>query len=256
MIPLLEPFFQGNLAPFGERLVCTQYTPLPPDAVALRTLLNRDFLQALIERQARMRAVTGCDLRAPASLWSLEYVAALMPPVVVGAALLDQIFPMGIDDVHVRLDENGNLLTFHIAHLVASTVDRNTSPQTRYATLLEEHLAALFDALSQLSRVAPKILWGNAARAFDMVFEHACALSDSQTLRRDRDFLLHSTQWDGRDNPMWGRQRQASHVHGTHVHRITLHRQCCLHHLLPGKEYCGACPLSPANRCTRADPVS
>lgn len=251
MIPLLEPVFRGALAPIGERLQCAA-TP-PPDAVRIEDLLQPDALLALLHRQARFRRSTGDDLRAVASAWTLEYLGALLPPVVAAASVLQHVFPMAASQVRVQLDSAGHPLVFHIRGLGESRIGGSTAQ--RYGPLLWLHLQPLFTALGELTRVAPKILWGNAARSLEPIFDQAVALTGgAPTILRDREQLLQSPGWPPEDNgppranPLHGRQRVIQRLQDGRPAPLKLHRQCCLYHLLPGEPHCGACPLAPLHR--------
>ena len=251
LIPLLKPIFQGALAPFGERLQCA--ATVPSDAVRIEDLLQHDTLLALMHRQAGFRRSTGSDLRAVASAWTLEYLGALLPPVVAAASVLQHVFPMSASQVWVRLDGEGDPVTFHIRDMGESRAGTGTAQ--RYGPLLWLHLQPLFTALGELTRVAPKILWGNAARNFESVLDQALALTGAAApILRDREHLLQSPDWpqdrEGRPctNPLHGRQRVVHRLQEGRHAPLKLHRQCCLNHLLPGERHCGACPLAPQYR--------
>lgn len=63
MIPMLEPLFQGDWAPFDETLCCSAEPPA--GAVPLAVLIgDPSMLHELIQRQARRWGVEGKDLRA------------------------------------------------------------------------------------------------------------------------------------------------------------------------------------------------
>lgn len=251
MIALLEPIFQSALAPLGERLQCGAASP--SDAVRIEDLLQPDTLLPLLHRQARFRRSTGNDLRAVASAWTLEYLGALLPPVVAAASVLQHVFPMAASQVRVQLDGHGNPLVFHIRNMGESRAGASTAQ--RYGPLLWLHLRPLFAALGELTRVAPKVLWGNASRSLEPIFDQALALTGGAApILRDREHLLHSPKWpadgDGRPcaNPLHGRRRVIHRLHDGQRAPLKLHRQCCLYHLLPGETYCGACPLAPHHR--------
>jgi ferric iron reductase protein FhuF len=257
MIPILEPLFEGDdLRPFGERLQCAPAAPA--GAVRVADLLAPEALMDVMRRNARFRRSDGRDLRPIASAWSLDYLAALLPPVIAAATVLEQVFPTGADETWVVLDDDGNPLSFHILHM--GTPMPGTAAAVRYAPLLWQHLAPLFETLARLTRLAPKILWGNAAREFDVVFEQALALTGLPAIAEDWTRLVRDPVWPARhcgaepmprpafDNPLHGRQREVRMLHGDHYDMVKLHRQCCLYHLLPGEDYCGACPLAPAHR--------
>jgi hypothetical protein len=84
MIGLLEPLFQGDLAPHGEALQCA---PQPPaDALRVADLVRSpELLGRLLRLHAAHLGVEGKDLRAVASAWSLGYLGLLLPPVSASA---------------------------------------------------------------------------------------------------------------------------------------------------------------------------
>ena len=256
MIPLLAPIFRGELAPLGERLACAD--AVPADAVRVADLVaSRVRLLEVLQLQARFRHSTGDDLRAVASAWILDYLEALLPPVVAAASVLHHVFPVTADQIWLRLNASGGPVSFHIRQLGAACPGTRTAE--RYAPLLQHHLAPLFSALSSLTRLAPKILWGNAARHLEPILGQALALTGgSEPIAQDIAYLLQSPAWphaaEGgaeageRSNPLFGRQREIRLVHEGRHTSFRLHRQCCLYYLLPHETHCNACPLSPAYR--------
>jgi ferric iron reductase protein FhuF len=103
--------------------------------------------------------------------------------------------------------------------------------------------------------VAPKILWGDVARVLEPILAQAHALTGGMArVAEDREHLLCATRWPRAPeslqgaNPMHGRQRVLPRPAGDPRPPLRLHRQCCLYHLLPGEEHCGACPLAPRHR--------
>lgn len=273
MIALLEPLFQGDLAPHGEALQCA---PQPPaDALRVADLVHSpELLGRVLRLHASHRGVEGKDLRAVASAWSLDYLGLLLPPVAAAASVLQHGFPMAAHQVWVRLGPHAHPLSFHIRELGRPQPGETTG--VRYAALLRHHLAPLFSALCSLAGVPVKILWGNAARSLEPVLDQALALTGGAThtaddrrrllqIAEDRRQLLHTAAWPvgtpqgeaAWTNPLPGPQREIR-VGGEggeggesgkdRARTVKLHRQCCLFHLLPREGYCGACPLSPAHR--------
>jgi ferric iron reductase protein FhuF len=244
VIPLLAPIFQGDWAAYGETLQCSPHRPA--DTVLLADLLQQPGrLDDVLRRFARHLDATDPDRRAVASAWSLDYLAALLPPVVAAASLLQHRFDVGADRIAVRFDEHGEATGFHITDEGQALPGGST--QVRYASLLQAHLAPLFVALHRHTRLAPKILWGNTARHLEAIFDQAFqVIGPLAALSEDRAALLERPTWPGAgDNPMHVRQRQVVRdAAGT----ITLYRQCCLLYLLPGEGYCGPCPLDPRHR--------
>ncbi len=245
MIPLLAPIFQGELAPLGDALQCAPTAP--SDAVRVADLLQPGHrLADLLGQHARFKRDAGSDLRAVASIWSLRYLDVLLPPVVAGASLLEHVFPIAASQVWVRFDGNGAASSFHVLALGESR--RGSPTPERYGPLLWQHLDPLFAEISRLTRLAPKILWGNAARRLESLLEQGLLLTGgSATLAQDRAHLLQTAAWpDAADglNPLHGRQREVLRHHEGRSVATLLHRQCCLCHLLPDEDYCAACPLA------------
>jgi ferric iron reductase protein FhuF len=239
MIPLLEPLFQGELAAHGEKLQCADM--VPADAVRVAELARSPALLAdVLQRNARYRGVSGADWRPVASAWSLEYIAMLLPPVMAAASMLRHVFPIAAEHTWVRLDAHGGPVGFHIRHPGQSQHEADAAE--RYEPLLWQHLAPLFAALCDLTRLAPKILWSNTVRLMEPVFDVALAATDrAPSIAHDRLLLLHTATWprDLRANPLHGRLRNAP---------VKLHRECCLNYLLPHEHHCNACPLAPEHR--------
>lgn len=253
MISLLEPLFQGEFAAYGEGLQCAAEVPL--GAVRLAELLRSPAALAdALHLYARHLGAEVRDLRPVASAWSMRYLATLLPPWVAGASVLQHGFPVATEQIWVHLDVNGVPVRFHVRHLGESVQGADVAK--RYGSLLWQHLEPLFARLSGLTQLAPRILWGNAARQLESVLEQAIALTGgAASIVRDREHLLHAPNWRlgaasaqvTRCNPLSGSRREIPGRIGNDL-PLRLHRQCCLLHLLPGESYCGACPLAPQHR--------
>ena len=217
----------------------------------------------VLRRHARYRNSHGHDLRPVASAWSLDYLNVLLPPVVAAASVLQHVFPMAAGQVWVRLDGNGLPTSFHIRAI--GHPRQGASPAQRYASLLRQHLQPLFAVLCSLTRLAPKILWGNAARRLEPILDQALALTGGAgPVAQDRTHLLFSADWpalhggEPEPNPLFGPRREVPQheCNGGNgcATTIRLHRQCCLYYLLPEEGYCGACPLAPQYRQPKSKP--
>lgn len=239
VIALLEPLFAGELAAHAEKLQCAD--AVPAGALRVADLVAQPALLAdVLRRNARLRGVQGDDLRATASAWSLEYIAMMLPPVMAAASVLQHVFPVAAQHTWVRFDRHGAPQGFHIRH--EGRAQHGADAHARYAPLLLHHLAPLFAALARLTRLAPKILWSNAARLMEPVFERALAATGgAPSIARDRQALLLDPAWPHGDgiNPLRPHPRS---------HAVRLHRECCLNYLLPHEHHCNACPLDPALR--------
>jgi len=211
VIPLLTPLFQGEWAPLGEALACSPRWP--PDAIQVSHLIRDDrLLASAIRQHARRRGVTGDDLRAAASAWSMDYLWALLPPVAAAASVLQHGFPMRAEQVAVELDGSGTPTRFHIALEGRSMAGEPTA--VRYGPLLWHHLEPLFAAIARQTRLPQKILWANAARYLQTILEQALALTgDAPHVAADLHALLHEPHWpDQHRNPLYARQREASRI--------------------------------------------
>lgn len=247
MIPLLAPLFQGEWAAHGETLDCAIQWPAGAIPVS-RLASDGPLLNDAIRRYATHLGVAGNDLRAAASAWSLDYLWALLPATAAAASVLQHSFPMRADDVALSLNAVGAPARFHIRHEGHAMPGAPTA--ARYGPLLEAHLDPLFKAIGRQTRLAQKILWGNAARYLEAILDQALALTgDAKHIAADREMLLQRpTHPDGRTNPLYGRQRTSMRIEDGAAATVTLHRQCCLFYRLPGQGYCGACPLAPEHR--------
>lgn len=245
MIPILEPIFRGPWAAYGESLACSPCPP-PHALPVTRLLAGPEVLDELLQRHAAHLGST--DLRPVASAWSLHYLWALLPPVVAAASLLRHAFAVQPGQMWVEFDADGEARRFHVADSGRPCPQGDST--ACYEALLWQHLALLFEAVGRRARLPAKILWGNAARYLDSIFEQGLLLSrQADAVARDRERLLEQPAWpDGRANPLYSRARQVLQEAPGGATRLTLHRQCCLYYLLPGEGYCVACPLAPQYR--------
>lgn len=251
MIPILEPIFQGPLAALGDALIVSSAPP-PHARPATCFTDGSAALHEALQSHAAFLQHRSPDLRPVASAWSMAYLGALLPPVSAAATLLQHVFPVAATQTRVTLDSHGTPLAFYIA--APGTPLPDTDAWTRYAPLVLDHLAPLFTALSSCSRIPEKILWGNAARHFQGIFDTAGQLLPQMPLLlHDRQQLLHAPHWGGTadlalPNPLHARERCVQvQEDGVTTMRV-LHRQCCLYYLLAEHDYCDACPLDPRIR--------
>lgn len=247
MIPLLSPLFQGDWAAYAEALHCAP--EWPAGAVPVTRLLHSDpLLGDTIRRYAAHLNISGNDLRAASSAWSLDYLWALLPATAAAASVLQHAFPLRAEDLALNLNDFGVPICFHIRH------EGRPAPATpvavRYGPLLDAHLRPLFKAIVWQTRLAEKILWGNAARCLETILDQALALTGNAThVAQDKQFLLQRpTRPDGAPNPLFAPQRVSPLTRDNIDAPLLLHRQCCLHYRLPGYSHCHACPLAPEHR--------
>lgn len=249
MIELLQSVFRDELRPYGEALKLRESEP-DADMCIADWLEDASRLDIALSRQAQ---ILGSDDRRPlVSAWTLSYFGTLLPPVVAAATLLNHGFPVGLHQVAFRLNAAGTPSEFSLRQL--GQPFHAADPATRYDCLLWRHLQPLIGQLCRHTRIAPRILWGNAARRLDSILALAASMTVHDTKRheavlQDRERLLLQPLWhDGRRNPLFFPQRRVLRsVHGRPT-LLTLHRQCCLFHMLPTQAPCEACPLT-RRRC-------
>jgi ferric iron reductase protein FhuF len=243
MIEMLAPIFMGRWASYAEALVL-DIGPSPRPSLD-EMLADEAFLARMLRRHADF---LGCaDLRPAASIWMLRYCELLLPPVVAGATLLMQEFPVASVSLSVELDENAAPRLFHIPHLGRSLP--GVSVHARYETLVWEHLSPVVEALVVRAPVARKLLWANVARTMDAIFDVLTEHAPGPAPALDREALLHVRTWPGRDrNPLHGEVRSGMRLREGRPTFVPLHRQCCLYFHAPPHLYCGACPIAPEKR--------
>jgi ferric iron reductase protein FhuF len=247
MIPLLAPLFQGDWAAFGAGLSCA---PPPAGAIRLDRLLHEPGrLDAVLRLHARHLGVD--DLRPVSTGWLLDYCWMLLPPFAVAATMLHRRLPLAPQQAWLAIDLDGHPERLYLAHDGDAMPD--TSTAERYGELLRSHLPPLVAALARHGRVAERLLWGNAARRLDAVFEQILiATGNAGHCAQDAHALLQQPRWaDGLPNPLQGPRRIFHQQVGGVATRVELHRECCLCYMLPQDGYCTACPLAPANRSVK-----
>jgi ferric iron reductase protein FhuF len=246
MIALLQPFFREDWRPYAE----TVQLGAPPVGGRKAAALLGDPA-GLADALARHRHHwSDADPRAVASAWAMSYLWTLLPPVAAAASGARHALPARHDAMWIELDGNAAPVRFHIPELGAP--DPGGDVWRRYEALVWHHLLPLADALFHASRLPRKVVWGGAVRYLEVVLKavetqtHGTAASDA--VRQDRLALLKHPWWgpadDERANPLCLPPR-TSRGPGP---AVTLHRECCLYHLLPTAQYCAACPLAPQHR--------
>ena len=197
----------------------------------------------------------------------MRYLWALLPPVVAAASGACRPLPMAADAMRLVLDDTGAPVRFLIADLgdakdgdaanIAGSIGTRCAEAPvlapsdvwhRYGPLVWDHLRLLADALFQASRLPRKTVWGGAVRYLEAVLKAMETHGAAPHAAHDRQQLLHEPAWgpacQERDNPLCLPPR-VSRGDGP---VMTLHRECCLYHLLPTAQYCAACPLAPQHR--------
>lgn len=242
MLECLAPYFQGDLYDYGAP-VKTQ-AQAPADALSLRQLLTEPAaLQRLLDRHAASYGQQDIDPRAIASSWAAGYLWALLPACLVAACLAGRKLPVHAEGILLSVGADGRVQQIYLPD--EGEPFGSESRYARYQDLLQQHLAPLIQALQQCSGVSRRTVWGTVARYSAYILEELAAYDSPQhPVLADKAMLLDSPYWpDAAANPMYAKTRIVTDSDGQ---PLTLHRQCCLWHKLPGEGYCQACPLSHA----------
>jgi ferric iron reductase protein FhuF len=223
------PLLPGPLAPLVESLV-----PLP-DAGALPARLFQDADGAGTLLAAMRHQRPGADPRALASLWSRWYFAKLIPPVLLCGLLARRDLPLRPEQTGVVLGADG--LPRAIALPGAGEEVAGDDPFVRFAPLVQGHVAEVVRCLAAHARLAPRLLWNNAAVYADWALRRLATHADAppEAARRALE-LVERPDWPGGGpNPF-----HAPVLHG--ADGAAVRRQCCLLYRLPEGRLCGNCP--------------
>lgn len=113
--------------------------------------------------------------------------------------------------------------------------------------VVEDHLRPYFTALRGETRLAPRLLWGNAASA---LVGSTRVLAASPLVTRTKDVSRVAVALLATP-PLAGTTVHAVTSDGGLAASSVVRRSCCLFYRVPGGGTCGDCPLSPTAERTR-----
>lgn len=229
------PFLTGPLARAGTGLV-----PLgaPGPSLPLAALLAPGGVEAMLA--PLLRRHPGQDRRALLSLWSRFYFYTLIPPVVLTLLLSHRALPLAPRDGAVMLNEQGLP-----AAIALPDAGREAPPPAdafiRFAPLVQEHLAPLIAHWAAEAKLAPRVLWANAASYFAwIVREIAMGEGMPPGSAAPGQVIVETARWsDGSANPLHEPMRLMEGPEGPQHWR----KVCCLLYRLPERKECPYCPL-------------
>lgn len=216
-----------------------------PDVLPARALLDPAYLAGLFERFGA-RYGRGVDCRAVASLWSKWHFSGLVAHGLAANLLLERDLPLGLDDLHLAQSPEGQTTGLELRHSGRPLAELDAL--SRFATLLDDHLTPLVEALASATGASPRVFWSNAGNYFEYfagvlpghpmaapdVGEPAQALMESRTLP------------GGRRNPLYRPVRYVEPSEPGAPARIR--RLCCIRYLIDELGYCANCPLDCRRR--------
>ena len=209
--------------------------PLPRRAIRLTELMREEVQRPLLAHHERR--YPGGDRRAAISMWSQYYCAQYVLSILGTWLLLGRMLPFRPEEISLLVLEDGTPNGFRLPHL-----GEMTEGPVELEPVIREHLAPLFQSIQLHHRIAPRLLWANAAVRVSAALRIARQDPAVPSLRLlEAEALLARPCWnDGSVNPLHG-MLTPMEVDGDIVLR---RRVCCLRYLLPGIAGCGAtCPI-------------
>ncbi len=221
-IDRLSGVFQGPFARFGAALAVT---PLADD-VPVTAYLSADAIAAHLDRFAQ-RYPEGSDRRAVASLWSKTYLRGLIPAPMI--ALAGGV-PLDLSP------EKGALRADASAVVLGAATGVDAALTGLYA-----HLDLLARALKGSTRLAPRVIWSNAANLLTATLERLEAVTPPATAFRET-LLETAKRADGSPNPLFHQVRWIAPGVAGLPEKVRQRRVCCVRDLIAGQPLCSTCP--------------
>jgi ferric iron reductase protein FhuF len=232
------------LLPEPHAALVESLVPLPAAGALPASLLRQREGPSVLLAAAR-RHRPGAEERALASLWSRWYFAKLIPPVLLCGVLGGRSLPLDLAGTAIVLGEDGMPRAIALPH--AGAASGEADPFARFDALIRGHVGAVVESLAAHARLAPRILWNNAAVYADWALRRMAETPEVPRAAARRALaLVESPAWpDGSPNPFHAPVRR----HEGPAGRQPVRRQCCLLYRLPGEGCCRTCPRLAQRSC-------
>lgn len=211
----------------------------PPgqEVVACSALLDPATLEGIIDRFAA--GFGDVDRRAVISLWTMYYFSVLTIGAAIAWLELRRVLPLSLDRCRVAIDPASGAPTAFILEDLGICTD--SAVHQALEPVLRRHAEPLIAAIAAHGRVAPKLIWGNAASYLGWAIEEAGRVTDPALAAEGLPVMTDSHFPDGSRNPLCGAIRDMADDDGNAFKR---RRVCCLRYCLPSIGGCGqSCPL-------------
>jgi iron complex transport system ATP-binding protein len=120
------------------------------------------------------------------------------------------------------------------------TVDQDGAAEVLHAAVVERLLRPVVDAVGQVARLAPPLLWGNVASAL------GGAVDALGRARPDRADVTRTLAGRLLGRPPLAGTGEFVRPDPTRPRWFFVRRTCCLYYRIPGGGLCGDCVLVPA----------
>jgi ferric iron reductase protein FhuF len=178
--------------------------------------------------------------RALLSQWSKYYFGLAAPAGIVAARLLRR--PLDMSPARTQLVLRAGVpaaLHFAVDALKPAVDD----PASRYAPMVD-HLREVIDMLTDMTRIAPRVLWSNAGNLLDYLLEQCALLPGEEDDHGDAAWLFGPTGAGSEPNPLRMPVRQVTPRSALLPSPFRSRRVCCVRYEIPGEtQLCTSCPL-------------
>ncbi|AXL48865.1 siderophore-iron reductase FhuF [Paraburkholderia caffeinilytica] len=203
-------------------------------AVAELTHYRADLLDAMVTLYGGQHEA---HARALLSQWSKYYFGFAATAGFVAAAVLGRPLDLSMERTRVVL-RGGLPVALYFPQDALQPPAK--APACRYAPLVD-HLNAVIETLSAMTKIAPRVLWSNAGNLLDYLFEQCAPQCD---LTDDAAWLFGPLAADGEANPLRMPVRPATPRAASLPNPFSARRVCCVRYEIPGEtRLCGRCPL-------------
>ncbi|WPP02044.1 siderophore-iron reductase FhuF [Pseudomonas sp. HR96] len=237
------------LAELDRRFAAAQLAPLQSLALdqgqaAIRgqQLWAPATLDTIVAGHAR--EYPGADRRALLSHWSKSYLEALLPGALLACLLLDRQLPLALDNVALRLDEDGSVSTLLLG-AASQRLPAGSDLYGRCQALLHGNLQPFVEQLARHARLSARALWGNVAAylAWAMRLLAERLGLPLASLQQALQLFSQPAYPDGWLNPVQRAYQFPQQLDGQGWRRV-----CCLRYCLEPLPHCVDCPLLKAPR--------
>lgn len=235
MLDVLKPIFVGDWEPFGATIVGPDD---PRPSIPAREALSPEALDAAMPKVAAFYGEG--DRRALVSLWSMHHASVVMLGGIAAGLALGRDLPLHVDETRLILDEHGLPSVIVVPH----DGDERDHPDafSRFATLVDGHVAPACAALASYGRISQRVLWNNAANLYEYALRAIARQPVLGPVAEARGRALVEEP----KRPCGARNRFHAPVSYATFPDESIDRWrtvCCLRHLLPSFDgYCANCP--------------